>query len=237
MQHIDPASLQDLPSRIRYLRDFIEFTHEDAAALRAAKPIVAPLVPTVVDMVYAKLFSFDITANAFLPRQTGYAGEVPMRLEDLTHDHPMIKFRKDFLSGYLVKLVSMDYEKDSSWEYLDKVGLMHTGAAGFAHRAKKPGLRVEYMHCAILLGYVEEILIATITAHLDLDLEAKQAVLRAFNKIIWIQNDLFARHYIPDAEILARKVTLDKTTALAVATGLLCLGAAFATYMMPRLQS
>lgn len=31
----------------------------------------------------------------------------------------------------------MDYGKIESWEYLDKVGLMHTGAAGFAHRYVK----------------------------------------------------------------------------------------------------
>ena len=38
-----------------------------------------------------------------------------------------IKFHKNFLAGYLVKLVSIDYKKWKSWEYLDKVGLMHTG--------------------------------------------------------------------------------------------------------------
>lgn len=134
MQYIDPNTLEHLPTRIQYLRDFIGFTQEDAAALHAAKPVVARLVPTVVDTVYTKLLSFDITAKAFVPRQTGYTGTAPTRLEDLSHEHPQIKFRKDFLAGYLVKLVTMDYEKDSSWEYLDKVGLMHTGVAGFARR-------------------------------------------------------------------------------------------------------
>jgi len=43
----------------------------------------------------------------------------------------IMKFRKDFLAGYLVKLVSMDYEKRQSWEYLDKAGLMHTGTPGW----------------------------------------------------------------------------------------------------------
>jgi hypothetical protein len=145
MQHIDPASLEYLPARIQYLRDFIGFTHKDAAALHAAKPAIAPLVPYAVDAVYTKLLSFDITSKAFVPRQTGYTGKAPTRVEDLNHDHPQIKFRKDFLAGYLVKLVTMDYEKDASWEYLDKVGLMHTGVAGFAHRSvphiKAQGLR------------------------------------------------------------------------------------------------
>jgi hypothetical protein len=134
MTHIAPASLTDLPSRISYLRQFIDFSASDAAALHAAAPVVAPLVPVVVDAVYTKLLSFDITAAAFVPRQTGFTGEAPSNVKDLSHEHPQIRFRKDFLAQYLVKLVSMDYENLKSWEYLDKVAIMHTGKAGFAHR-------------------------------------------------------------------------------------------------------
>lgn len=134
MQHIPENLLNDLPTRIRYLRDFIGFTSEDAAALHAARDVVAPLVSTVVNVVYEKLLSFDITAKSFVPRQTGYTGEAPTEVSELTGDHPQIKFRKDFLANYLVKLVTMDYDKDQSWEYLDKVGLMHTGQSAFSHR-------------------------------------------------------------------------------------------------------
>ena len=134
MEHVDAASLSDLPTRIKYLRKFIDFTKDDAAVLHIAKPVVAPLVPVIVDAVYVKLSSFDITWKSFLPRNTGYEGETPASLTDLTPDHAQIKFRKDFLTNYLVKLVTMDYDQDSSWEYLNKVGLMHTGDSGFAHR-------------------------------------------------------------------------------------------------------
>ncbi|KAF8155588.1 Protoglobin-domain-containing protein, partial [Crassisporium funariophilum] len=196
MRHISPSSLNDLTSRVQYLREFIGFSEEDAAALHAARDVVAPLVPIVVDTVYEKLLSFDITAKSFVPRQTGYEGEAPAKLSELSMNHPQIKFRKDFLAGYLVKLVTMDYSKEQSWEYLDKVGLMHTGEAGFSHRKSKPALRVEYIHCAILLGYVEDILVNAVITHPDLDIDTKNAVTRAANKVIWIQNDLFARHYI-----------------------------------------
>jgi hypothetical protein len=69
-----------------------------------------------------------------VPCQTGYAGIAPGNVEELAQDHPQNKFRKDFLAGYLVKLVSMDYENRQSWEYLDKVGLIHMGTAGFSHQ-------------------------------------------------------------------------------------------------------
>ncbi|KAG6840020.1 hypothetical protein C0991_009551 [Blastosporella zonata] len=214
MQHIDPASLEHLPTRIQYLRNFIGFSTDDAAALHAAKPYVAPLVPVVIDMVYEKLLSFDITANAFVPRQPGYTGEIPTQVKDLSLDHPQIRFRKDFLTGYVQKLVSMDYASDASWEYLDKVGLMHTGAAGFAHRSKRPGLRVEYIHCAILLGYVEDILVNAVATHPDLDLDTKVAVMRAVNKVQLPQSDhgrvwsLLSPSLSPPSSLHSRRVNL-----------------------------
>ncbi|RPB07637.1 hypothetical protein P167DRAFT_539985 [Morchella conica CCBAS932] len=200
MQHIDPASLDTLESRISYAKAFVGFTPEDAQAIYASKPVVSALVPAVVEAVYKKLLSFDITARSFVPRQTGYEGEAPTAVEDLSLEHPQIKFRMSFLKGYLVKLVTMDYDQASTWEYLDKVALMHTGVAGFAHRAKKPGLRVEYIHMALLLAYVIDVLLGAVIEHPDLDDKTKSAVLRAFNKVLWIQNDLFSRHYIPSED-------------------------------------
>jgi len=198
MLNISETGLQDLAYRVDYLREFIEFTADDCAAISAAAPVVAPLVPAVVDAVYTKLLSFDITAKSFVPRQTGYEGKAPTSVGELNHEHPQIKFRKDFLARYLVKLVTMDYAKPESWEYLDKVGLMHTGQAGFKHREKKPALRVELIHCVALMGYVEDILLDAVLSHPDLDLATKAAVLRAFNKLLWIQTDLFARHYVDE---------------------------------------
>lgn len=226
MQHISASSLQDLPTRVQYLRDFIEFSSDDAAALHSSRGVVTPLVPAVLEAVYEKLLSFDITAKSFVPRQTGYSGVAPVNVEELTQDHPQIKFRKDFLGQYLVKLVSMDYEKRQSWEYLDKVGLMHTGKAGFSHRLSKPALRVEYIHCAILLGYVEEILLNAVMTHPDLDDDTKNAVARAVNKILWIQNDLFARHYIADQESASSdSFTISKPLAILSVVGIAGLGA------------
>jgi len=109
-------------------------------------------------------------------------------------------------------------------------------------RISKPSLRVEYIHCAILLGYVEDILLNAIITHPDLDLVTKNAVARAVNKvrfesgvkfttvmqlllqIVWIQNDLFARHYIDQAST-SSTITLKRPIALSIALGLFTLGA------------
>lgn len=76
---------------------------------------------------------------------------------------------------------------------------MHTGKPGFKHREKRPDLRVEYIHIGALLGYVLDVVIGAVLG-LDIDIAAKGAVIRALNKVLWIQNDLFARHYLVAAE-------------------------------------
>ena len=102
MKHVPVDSLNSLPERVQYLKDFIGFGPEDAAILHAAKPVIAPLLPAILDAVYAKLFSFDITRATFLPRNTGFKGETAKTLSELTLDHPQIAMRKDFLKACIL---------------------------------------------------------------------------------------------------------------------------------------
>jgi hypothetical protein len=97
MQTIPPPSLLDLPSRVAYLSAFLGLTEQDNEALLASKPLVAPLIPTILDAVYAKLLSFDITAKAFVPKNTDYEGELVRDVKELSLEHPQIALRKDFL--------------------------------------------------------------------------------------------------------------------------------------------
>lgn len=137
MKHISPPTLINLPDRITYLTSFLDFTPIDVSYLHAAAPIVKPLIPAVVDAVYVKLLSFDITAKAFVPLQTGFEkaiDEKTRKVEDLAQEDEQIKFRKGFLTRYLARLVEMKYDNEKDWEYLDKVAVMHTGQIGFQHR-------------------------------------------------------------------------------------------------------
>lgn len=101
MQHVSVESLEDLPSRITYLSSFLDLNPSDTEALLASKPLVAPLVPSILDAVYSKLLSFDITAQVFVPKNTGFEGEAVKDVHELTLESPQIAFRKDFLKvGY-----------------------------------------------------------------------------------------------------------------------------------------
>ena len=192
MQHIDEPLLEsDLQYRFQYLAQFIGFGADDIATIHGAAALLGPLVPGLVDAVYQKLYSYDATWRHFLPRQSGYEGEVPMTLEQLTPDHPQIQFRKQHLGGYLVKLVTAPYDAKTV-QYLDFVGKMHTAQAGSAN------IHVPLVQMNALLGFVADAVNATILGA-DLPLEAKSAAIRAFSKLLWIQNDLIVRHYAKPA--------------------------------------
>lgn len=101
--------------------------------------------------------------------------------------------RKMFLRGYLNKLCS-DPSKMEFWEYLDKVGMMHVGQ-GRAHP-----LHVEYVHIGATLSFVQDILTEAILSHPKMRMERKIGLVKALSKVIWIQNDLFAKWYVRDGD-------------------------------------
>jgi len=188
MKAIDEARLEsDLSYRFQYLCEFIGMSEADIAAIHGAAGKLAPLVPSLVDAVYAKLHSYDATWRHFLPRQHGYMGPVPTTLSELTPDHEQIKFRKEHLSRYLVSLVTRPYDHKMV-EYLDMVGKIHTDKAGSQE------IFVPLVQMDALMGFVADALLATVLG-LGLDRETEVRTLRAFNKLLWIQNDLIVRHY------------------------------------------
>lgn len=188
MQHINERQLEtDVGYRFNYLTEFMGLGAADIVAIHGAAPLLAPLVPGLVDAVYVKLFNYDATKRHFVPRQSGYEGQVPLSLESLTLDHDLIKFRKGHLGRYLAALVTRAYD-GKMIEYLDMVGKMHTPLAGSAE------LSVPLVQMNALMGFVSDALINTIFS-LGLDHDTTVQTVRAFNKLLWVQNDLITRHY------------------------------------------
>ncbi len=188
MRRIDEGRLEsDLGYRFGYLAEFIGFGEGDIAAIHESAPRLGPVVPSLVDAVYDKLSGYDATWRHFVPRQHGYEGELPPDVAALTMDHAQIQFRKQHLGRYLTRLVTWPYDTRLV-EYLDFVGKMHTPKAG------SPDLDVPLVQMNALMGFVSDALTATILG-LGLDREAEVRTLRAFGKLLWLQNDLITRHY------------------------------------------
>ena len=197
MKHIDERRLEtELPYRFEYLAEFMGFSADDIGAIHGAAPHLAPLVPALVDAVYDKLFSYDATKRHFVPRQSGYEGDVPTSLESLAMDHAQIQFRKQHLGRYLAKLVTAPYD-GRMVNYLDHVGKIHTPKAGSTE------LDVPLVQMNALMGFVSDALIATIQG-LGLDRDTETRTVRAFNKLLWLQNDLITRHYQEAREVLGQ---------------------------------
>lgn len=188
MKHIDEARLEnDLGYRFEYLCEFMGFGADDIKTILGAAPLLGPVVPLLVDAVYDKLFGYDATKRHFMPRQSGYTGEVPKDLAALTQEHEMIQFRKSHLAKYLAKLVTGPYD-GAMVKYLDFVGMIHTPKAGSKE------LDVPLVQMNALMGFVADAVNATIMG-LNIPQDAKNQAIRSFGKLLWIQNDLITRHY------------------------------------------
>ncbi|EED16672.1 conserved hypothetical protein [Talaromyces stipitatus ATCC 10500] len=189
IQHIDRKDLYtNLEDRIHYLHTFLDFSSNDIEALISGSKYIKALIPAVVNIVYRKLLQYDITARAFQTRSTSFEGPLD---EFPSEDSPQIMHRKMFLRGYLVKLCS-DPSKMEFWEYLDKVGMMHVG------QGREHPLHVEYIHIGACLSFIQDTFTEAILSHPRMQLHRKIALVKALGKVIWIQNDLFAKWYVRD---------------------------------------
>ncbi|KAI1434865.1 Protoglobin-domain-containing protein [Xylaria sp. CBS 124048] len=231
-RHIDRRELYtNLETRIQYLHSFLDFSSQ---ALISGSKYIKSLIPALVNIVYQKLLQYDITARAFQTRSTSHQGPaVPVDDDDDAHasktttttptptlvvdggESPIIQHRKTFLRAYLNKLCS-DPSTMEFWYYLDKVGMMHVG------RGREHPLHIEYIHIGVCLSFIQDTLTEALLSHPRLKMERKVALVKALGKVIWIQNDLFAKwckyhglrpkrhHHVRDGDEFAHEVEAPK---------------------------
>lgn len=58
-----------------------------------------------------------------------------------------------------------------------------------------------------LLGYVVDIVVGAVMPMEEIDNVMKARVIRALNKVVWIQNDLMSRHYVGGVGMGAETIT------------------------------
>ncbi|KAF9923529.1 hypothetical protein FBU30_006429 [Linnemannia zychae] len=194
MEHIERKTLYTDPVyRFQYVAKFMGFGEEDINIIKAAGPLVKPLVPSVVDAVYTKLHSFDITWATMAKRHEGFVPKegIVENVAELTENAEQIKFRKDMLSKYFDRLLTNPYD-ERMIKYLEYVARIHTDTPG-----KKSKINVDLIHINALLGYVEQVLIGGIKS-LNLDRDTEYKAIAAFGKLLWIQMDFFLKYYCRD---------------------------------------
>jgi hypothetical protein len=188
MKQINEEQLQDdVQQRYEFLTEFIDFGPDDVKLIQASAPHIGPKIGEMVDQTYEKLLSCDATARHFLPRQHGCEDEVADDVSQLTASHPQIQFRKDHLNRYFVSLIGRSYDAKMV-QYLDMVGRIHTSHAGNSE------IHVPLIQMNALLGLVSDILTTALIAS-PLDDATTLRTVKAFQKLLWIQNDFVSRHY------------------------------------------
>ena len=186
MRHIDEAQLEtDLPYRVAYLAEFIGISEDDWDAVHESGQVLGPVVDALVDAVYDKLWRYDATQRHF--RRPGSGFKEPVSGDIMTLDHPYVEFRKDRLRQYLVRLVSGVYDEKFVL-YLDWAGKIHTAKAG----AKEVAVPLVQMNA--LMGFVAAAVVSTLWDLVSDDATRRRYV-EAWNKLLWVQNDLINRHY------------------------------------------
>ena len=185
-RQVDEQRLErDLPYRVAYLTEFMGMTEDDWNAIHESGKYLAPVVDSLVDTVYDHLFRYEATWRHF--RKPGSGFKEPVNGDIETLDHPYIQFRKDRLRSYLVRLVSGVYD-DKFALYIDWAGKLHTSKAG------SPQIEVPLVQMNALLGFVSAAVISTLWNLIEDD-EPRRRTIEAWNKLLWVQNDLITRHY------------------------------------------
>ncbi|KAK9700838.1 hypothetical protein K7432_012013 [Basidiobolus ranarum] len=192
IEHVDRLLVHTDPVyRYQYVAKFVDFAEKDVEAIKSVSEQLAPLGAVLVDAVYDKLKTFDITWQTMAARHEGFAGKVVEDIRELDVNSSQIKYRKDMLTRYIGRLLNNPYD-ERMIKYLDWVAKIHTDIPG-----KKSKINVEYIHISALLGFVESTLIWAVTT-LKLEREHELRVILAFNKVLWLQNDFFAKYYAKD---------------------------------------
>jgi hypothetical protein len=188
MQEIDEPRLEhDLEYRYEYLKEFVGFGPDDVAAIRETLALLAPIIPEIVDESYKTLLSNTATARHFVPRQSGFQGNAPESIEALSISHEQIQFRKDHLQRYLMNLLGHSYDSKVV-KFFDVTARIHTPNAG------NPNINVPLVQMNAFMGRLSDILTDKILG-LEIEADAKLRCLRAFHKILWLQNDFICRQY------------------------------------------
>ncbi|CAF4646835.1 unnamed protein product [Rotaria sp. Silwood2] len=190
-ENIDKICLDsELRCRFEYLSKFFDFTNDDIKILNDLSIYIQPIIPVIVDKVYRKLFSFDITKQFFFHNYSCFGTLFSSENNSNVSFHSQeIEFRKNMLSKYLNIILTQKEWNDSFLRYLSYVGQVHT------HKMGTPTIHVDYIHVIALIGFIEHVIIDTIWKIDNIDYQTKHRLIFAINKFFWIQNEFFKVHY------------------------------------------
>lgn len=190
-EHIDETRLRsDLHYRFEYISKFLDFTQYDISILNSLAPILLPVLPNIVDEIYAKLYSFDITQNYFLIRNDGFQNYQTTKNIKRNLLTVQTNYRKDMLSVYFQHIFTQTQWDDAFLQYLSRVAEIHTPNGG------STSINVDYTHINLLLTFIQNSLMNFLWHTDKIETRKKFDIFKTISKLFCIQNDFFTSQYL-----------------------------------------
>lgn len=189
-EHIDRARLDtELIYRFEYISKFLNFTKDDISVLNALAPMLFSYIPAVVETIYKKLNSLDITKKYFICDDDEFDTCTSNEDTKITITSSQSFLLKDTLSIYLKRILIQTDWNETFLQYLSEIGDLNID-----HKHSKE-MNSNYIHINALFCFMEHSMVEMILKAENLDTKKKRAGVRALNKVFWIQNSLFTMHH------------------------------------------
>lgn len=188
MLNIDEKRLEDDSGyRFYYMSDFVDMTARDVEAIHKSAELLIPMLPTIVSVIYTKLFQYDCTKRHFLLPSSGYRGDIPFNMSELHLEHPLIVYRRKHLEEYFEAILLSEWNSNLV-VYMDIIGAMHTKMAGNA------AINIPLVQMNAMMGFLHVAITDIIMSMSIPDIDKHDMVL-AYSKFLAIQQDFIVRYY------------------------------------------
>jgi len=188
MLRVDEAKLEtDIGYRFYYVSDFVDMTARDVEAIRKSAGLLVPMLPTIVSVIYTKLFQYDCTKRHFLMASVGYRGDVPYDMDELTLEHPIMLYRRKHLEEYFEAVLLSEWDSNLVL-YMDIIGAMHTKDAG------TKAISIPLVQMNAMMGFLH-VAITDVIMSMSISEVDKHNMVIAYSKFLSIQQDFIVRHY------------------------------------------
>ncbi|PVV03572.1 hypothetical protein BB560_001938 [Smittium megazygosporum] len=183
----------DIKYRIDFVSSLVDFTEQDLLRIQQSKDLLYPFLTVISDVVYERMFAYDITKINFTTQMEGFKGQVEKDLNSLKITDSIITFRKQMLIKYLRRLLNADWSV-AFLKYISWVGEIHSDTY-----LKKNSNNVESIHMNAMMCFISSSIVDIIeNASQDIwDDKTRTETISAFVKFFWIQNDLFFKFHLP----------------------------------------
>jgi nitrite reductase/ring-hydroxylating ferredoxin subunit len=169
-----------------YIAEFVGFTTEDAAAIKASRFIIEKHIPDIVGAFYAQLMRFPATRKPFLRK-------------DGTVDQAYLEMRMQHQIGFWRRAASAEFDEDFA-RFTDYVGRAHTS------KGADPNVYIPQRYVIGMIGFVQRRITEALGSELraiDADLEARAT--KAWTTFTLVLLEMFSRPYVNEGEAPAEK--------------------------------